>query len=224
MTGKIIKVPSLKEQVYLYLKNAIIKHELSPDEVYSEQWVADRLGVSRTPVREAVLQLKQEYFLDVLPYKGFTVKEMSLDDVRDTFQIRQALEGFCIILISQNSQTDDVRKVLQKLDECLMQMQKFSDKNKPNDFVRQDALFHRAIIHYANNERLISTYNDIRFHFERITLQVLTEYGRMTSTINEHREICEMMRAGKPWEAYQAIQVHLQKTQKIMERKIVEDE
>jgi DNA-binding GntR family transcriptional regulator len=116
-----------------------------------------------------------------------------------------------------------VRKVFKKLDESLAEMQRFSDDNNPHDFVNQDALFHRAIIYYANNERIISTYNDIRFRFERITLRVLTDYGRMASTINEHRKICEMMRAGKPWEAYLAIQEHLQKTQIIMERKTVEE-
>lgn len=222
MTGKIIKVASLKEQVYIYLKNAIINHELVPNAVYSEQWVAGNLGVSRTPVREAVLQLKQEYFLEILPYKGFTVKEMSLDVVRDTFQIRQALEGFCTILIAQDSKTPAAKKSLNKFAEILVQLENYSDSNNPNNFVIQDAQFHREIIHYANNERIISTYNEIRFRFERITLRVLTDEGRMNSTVMEHRKIYEMMKAGKPWEAYQAIQEHLMSTQKIMERKTLD--
>lgn len=213
----------MKEQVYVYLKNAIINRELSPSTVYSEQWVASHLGVSRTPVREAILQLKQEYFVEVLPYKGFTVKEMSLDDVRDTFQIRQALEGFCVIQIAQNNETTVVKKVFEKLDSALVELQKCSDSNNPNDFVYYDAQFHSQIIHYANNERLISTYNEIRYRFERITLRVLTEHERMNSTIDEHKKIYEMMRSGKPWEAYQAIQIHLVGTQKIMERKTVEE-
>ena len=224
MRGKIIKAPSLQEQVYKFIKNGIINNELKPDTVYSEKWVADRLGVSRTPVREAVLQMKQEYFLEIIPYKGFKVKELSYEDVRETFQIRQALEGFCAILISENSQSPEVLSLLGKLDSYLTEMQKCSEDNRPDDFARQDAAFHREIINYAGNERLNATYNDIRFRFERITLQVLTDYGRMDTTIQEHRDILETMRQGKAWEAYQVVQAHLKKTQKIMERKSVEQQ
>lgn len=222
MTGKIVKVPSLQEQVYRYVKNAIINNEFDLDAVYSEKWVAERLGVSRTPVREAILQLKQEYFVDILPYKGFKVKELSLEDVRDTFQIRQALEGFCVILIAQNYETDKVKNLFKRLDICMDEMKKNSDNNSPGDFVLQDSAFHREIIHYAGNERLISTYNDIRYRFERITLRVLTDYGRMATTIQEHSAVLEVMKTGKPWESFLAIQNHLDKTQKIMERKSAE--
>ncbi len=224
MAAKIVKVPSLKEQVYLYLKNAIINSEMTLDTTYSEKWVADRLEVSRTPVREAILQLQQEYFVEVLPYKGFRVKKLSLEDVRDTFQIRLALEGFCVINLAQNRELAEVKKVLLELEDSLEQMEKCSKSKDPNAFVEQDARFHRAIINYAGNERLILMYNDIRFRFERITLRVLTAHGRMNSTILEHRKIFDMMKAGSGWEAFQAIQVHLQETQKIMKLKSAQEQ
>ncbi|HKJ65591.1 MAG TPA: GntR family transcriptional regulator [Desulfopila sp.] len=222
MAGKIVKVPSLKEQVYLYLKNAIVTSELALETTYSEKWVADRLEVSRTPVREAVLQLQQENFIEVLPYKGFKVKRLSLEDVRDTFQIRLALEGFCVIHIAQNIHLPAVSKVLDALDTCLDKMSGHSGEDGVHSFVEQDARFHRHIIDYANNERLISMYNDIRYRFERITLRVLTNPGRMQGTVAEHRRIAERIREGRAWEAYQAIQEHLHETQKIMELKSAE--
>ncbi len=223
MTGKIVKAPSLKEQVYLYLKNAIINSDLASEAIYSEKWVADRLEVSRTPVREAVLQLQQEYFVEVLPYKGFRVKKLSLDDVRDTFQIRLALEGFCVIHISQNSTLTAVKKVFVNLDDSLTQMEKCARRDDPNAFVEQDARFHREITNYAANERLVAMYNDIRYRFERITLRVLTAYGRMEATIDEHRCIFDEMKAGRPWDAFLAIQSHLHATQKIMELKSAQE-
>lgn len=223
MAGKIVKVPSLKEQVYRYLKNAIVTSELVLDTTYSEKWVADRLEVSRTPVREAVLQLQQENFIDVLPYKGFRVRRLSLEDVRDTFQIRLALEGFCVINISQNIEQAGVRQILETLDECLGAMESTAVANDPHSFVEQDARFHHQIIHFADNERLIAMYDDIRYRFERITLRVLTDPGRMDTTVEEHRKIAEKMRTGRPWDAFCAIQEHLQRTQKIMEQKSAEE-
>lgn len=219
MTAKILKAPSLKEQVYQFLKEAIISNQLEKTTVYSEKWVADQLHVSRTPVREAILQLKQESFLDILPYKGFVVKTLSLEDVKDTFQIRQALEGFCVILLAQNHDTENAQQVFKRLETCLTTMKTYATPQSLQEYVTEDAHFHREIILFADNEKLISTYNDIRFRFERITLKVLTEPGRLETTVQEHRNVLEKMRAGQPWEAFQAMQNHLGNTQKIMKKK-----
>lgn len=219
MAGKIVKAPSLKEQVYLYLKQAIINKELDMETVYSEKWVADRLEVSRTPVREAVLQLKQESFLEILPYKGFKIRSLSIEDVQDTFQIRQALAGFCVILISQNHTTHAARDLFASLEECLQAQRKCAANNSPNEFVLEDARFHREVIHFADNKRFISIYDDIRYRFDRITLSVLNEVGRMNTTIEEHQLVYDKMKLGMPWEAFQAMQFHLVETQKIMLRK-----
>jgi DNA-binding GntR family transcriptional regulator len=219
MTEKIFKAPSLKEQVYQFLKQAITSNQLDKATVYSEKWVADKLHVSRTPVREAILQLKQESFINILPYKGFIIKSLSLEDVTDTFQIRQALEGFCVILISQKNDTQAAQIVFKNLEASLEVLKKYAQEKSMQKFVTEDAHFHRAIILFANNEKLISTYNDIRFRFERITLRVLTEPRRMDTTVEEHKNVLEKMKAGQPWQAFLAMQEHLGNTQKIMKRK-----
>ena len=218
MTAKITKVPSLKEQVYQHLKKAIISGDIKENKVYSEQWAADLLGVSRTPVREAVLQLKQEFFVDILPYKGFQVRSLTTDDIKETFQIRLALEGFCIITIAQNSQDVHVQRMLSSLNEVMLEQEKLAAEGKTYEFMERDEMYHRSIINYTGNESLIATYNDIRSRFELITVKVLNDPGRMEATVQEHFAILEKMRDGRAWEAYQAIQIHLDATQRVLKR------
>lgn len=218
MTAKITKGPSLKEQVYQHLKKAIISGDIEENKVYSEQWAADLLGVSRTPVREAVLQLKQEFFVDILPYKGFQVRSLTADDIKETFQIRLALEGFCIIMIAQNSEETQVQQLLSGLEGFLREQQRLASEGKAYEFMERDEIYHRSIINYTGNERLIATYNDIRSRFELITVKVLNDPGRMEATVQEHSAILEKMRTGQPWEAYEAIQIHLDATQRVLKR------
>lgn len=222
MSRKILKVPTLKEQVYRHLKKAIIGGELESGKVYSEQWAADLLGVSRTPVREAILQLKQEFFIDILPYKGFQMRELAPEDVKETFQIRQALEGFCVILIAQRCMEPSVCQLLQDLEGYLNEQKDLARQGKVYEFMERDEMYHKKIIDYTGNERLISTYRDIRSRFELITVKVLTDPGRMDSTVQEHMAIWEKMKEGQPWEAYQAIQVHLDRTQAVLHKKSTE--
>ncbi len=219
MSETIIKTPSLKEQVYLYLKKAIVSGDLEVGKVYSEQWAAGLLGVSRTPVREAVLQLKQEYLVEILPYKGFQVKPLSIDEVKETFQIRQSLEGFCAILIAQHCRDLRVQQLLGELEGYLKDQEAVAREGSLYEFMELDEIYHREIVLYAGNERLFATYNEIRNRFERITVKVLTVPGRMEDTVQEHLHIWNKLKAGLPWEAYQAIQHHLDNTQSIMERK-----
>ncbi|MEL7565677.1 MAG: GntR family transcriptional regulator [Dehalobacterium sp.] len=221
MKEKIIKIPTLQEQVYLYLKKAIMNAELEVGKTYSEQWVADLLGVSRTPVREAIIQLKQEYLVDILPYKGFIVKSLSSKDIQETLQIRQALEGFCVISIAQNHQEPLVKNLISRLSDYLKEQEKLAKENNPYEFMEIDKLYHMEIIDYTNNERLIVVYGEIRSRFERITIQVLKEPGRMENTVKEHRSILEMMEIGNPWGAYQAMEFHLNQTKSSLKKKAI---
>jgi len=212
-------MPTLQEQVYLYLKKAIMDGEIEEGKIYSEQWVADILGVSRTPVREAIIQLKQGYLVDILPYKGFIVKDLSPKDIQDTLQIRQALEGFCVISIAQNYHTPMAQDLFSQLNSYLDEQEKLARENSPYEFMELDKVFHLDIIDYTSNERLIATFNEICSRFERITIQALKEPGRMENTVKEHRNILEMMKKGDPWGAYQKIEYHLNKTKSTLENK-----
>ncbi|MEL7565676.1 MAG: GntR family transcriptional regulator [Dehalobacterium sp.] len=217
MSDKILKMPSLQEQVYLYIKSAIVKGELQIGELYSEQWCSDLLGVSRTPVREAVLKLKQDNLLEIIPYRGFTVKTLSPEDVKETFEIRQALEGFCVIRIAQKYRDPGAQDVLARLEGYLREQSNFKNEKNIYEFMELDELYHRDIISFSRNERLADTFHSIHNRFQRITVKVLKEPGRIGSTIKEHATILAEMKRGDPWASYRLMSEHLNETRRIVE-------
>ena len=85
---------SYKEQIYQYLKEAIIKGDLKPGEIYSEQQFADKLNVSRTPVREAILQLKSEDLVEIYNNRGLGIKPLTEADLEQIIQARIAIENY----------------------------------------------------------------------------------------------------------------------------------
>ena len=89
------RAKSLNVQAYDLISDAIIQSIIKRNEIYSEQWFADRFQISRTPVRKALLQLRAEGMIETLPNRGIIVKPLSRIDARGIFQMRMAVEGFC---------------------------------------------------------------------------------------------------------------------------------
>ena len=85
----------LNEQAYNYLQKLIMENHFSYQEVYSETKLSKELGISRTPLRDAVHRLAQEGYIDIIPSKGFMLHQMNRKDVYETFQVRSALETYC---------------------------------------------------------------------------------------------------------------------------------
>ena len=85
----------LNEQAYNYLQKLILENHFSYQEVYSETKLSKELGISRTPLRDAVHRLAQEGYIDIIPSKGFMLHQMNRKDVNETFQVRSALETYC---------------------------------------------------------------------------------------------------------------------------------
>ena len=87
---------NLKETAYEHVKKMILDNQFDYDIVYSERKTSTDIGVSRTPFHSALQQLEQEGYIDILPSRGFTLHKMSERDVEETFEIRSAIEFFCI--------------------------------------------------------------------------------------------------------------------------------
>ena len=86
---------SLQLEAYNYIKNLILTHQLDVNTLYSETKLSKELGISRTPMREALQCLSQDGYITVIPSKGFRIRQLSQKDMRETIQIRCAIEGFC---------------------------------------------------------------------------------------------------------------------------------
>ena len=112
----------LNEQAYNYLQKLILENHFSYQEVYSETKLSKELGISRTPLRDAVHRLAQEGYIDIIPSKGFMLHQMNRKDVNETFQVRSALETYCTVQICKEFSSRKAKKLFKDLDwimECM---------------------------------------------------------------------------------------------------------
>lgn len=215
MDTKIIFTPTLKEQVYNYLKKAIVSGELQFGNFYSVQWVASRLGISRSPVREAVQQLQHEGLVDVYPYKGFTIKTISPAVIEEVFEVREAIESFCIKKVLNDYGSPQFGELLIKLEEKLQEQKKAAASAKePIDYWKLDKGFHRLIIDFCNNKTLKQVYDSISDKISSIALATLQDRKRFETASEEHEAILDKLQTGS-LEAVPVNLVHLNSTKEL---------
>ena len=109
----ISRAKSLKEQAYEKLKELIITGALEPGELHNEKRLAEALGVSRTPVREALLELSRESMVAFVPGKGVEICKFTTEQVREVFEIRRIIEGYIIKKIATNSSMPTTKKTFE---------------------------------------------------------------------------------------------------------------
>jgi DNA-binding GntR family transcriptional regulator len=105
----------LQDQAYTYLIEMIKQGELESDKIYSIKKMADDLGISRTPLRDAVMRPDQERYIDVMPSKGFRLHKMVASDIEETYQIRNAIESYCMKQLARNVKTERGHEYYYKL-------------------------------------------------------------------------------------------------------------
>ena len=110
-----LKKVNFQEQAYEFLKKAILDGTLDPDVNHSETSFGKMLGISRTPVREAIFKLRQEGFLESIPGCGFRVKKLSLQDIQDFYEMRSAVEAYCAYLLASRYNSPETLGLLKKL-------------------------------------------------------------------------------------------------------------
>ncbi len=110
---------TLKEQAYQAILDGIVSQKIQRGQIYSEQWFADSFQISRTPVREALLQFRLEGLMEVLPNRGVKVRTFSRQDALNTFQLRAAIEGFCAANLARHHQEPEARLSLRRIGESL---------------------------------------------------------------------------------------------------------
>ena len=195
---------SLKAQAYQYLKNAILSGEIKADVIYSESQFASMLNVSRTPVREAVLQLAQENFLTIHPSKGVSVKMASPDEIRNLFEFRLALEGYCCMNLAEKSSTAEGIKCIRLLDSLLRQEEDlYANGGTLREFMEQDTAFHISIATFTNNSNIIENMGNLRLKIEKLGIKI-----RIAEAIIEHRLIVDSIKAGNSHRAYDLVRKH----------------
>jgi DNA-binding GntR family transcriptional regulator len=200
---------SKKAIVYETLKKRIISHSLHPGEPLNESVLSKELKISKTPIREAFQQLEKEGFIENVPGRGAFVSRISIQDIRELFEIREILE--CQVIRRVASKGD-----LNKTEaEAIGKKFESSDSNgnkTPKSYFKAGDQIHTFIFEAFGNKRLLEFYKRLQDHIERMRLYFFNQVNpeRSEKSFKEHLEIIEALVAQDPGRAEKAMREHLQ--------------
>jgi len=200
-------VENLSTRVYDEIKDLILCNEILPGQKLHHQQLSERLGVSRTPVREALTRLVQEGYVSFLPNRGFTCKEIRMQEAEELYELREALEAFTVERAIANLTDSALRGLRAKINSYGRDVQ--------NRFTRERLVYdqdvHLAIAELAGNETLKNTLSHV---FERIVLKRRTDglydSARGTAAHQEHLLLLEAMERRDPAGAVAILRKHIQ--------------
>lgn len=203
----------LQIQAYEYLKEQILSGKLDPDVLYSETRMSAEIGVSRTPMREAIQCLSQDGYIHVVPSKGFMIRQLNEKDMVETIQVRCAIEGFCVHVIASETETRKGQKLLKELERLLDRQEKALQGKKEEaarkQFMEYDHQFHLALVDYVENAEFRQTFQRLMYLIHLTTAGALAVPGRSEDTLKEHKLFFSYLKAGDGDAAYKLMMVHL---------------
>jgi DNA-binding GntR family transcriptional regulator len=179
----------LRDKIAASIRNAIVEGKFKPGERLMEPDVANALGVSRTPLREAFLQLESEGFLNVIPRKGAVVSDLSLKDAEETYTIKGTLEALAAKLAVDKISSDTLNELI-TLNEKMSKIASSEEKDY-KCFLELNAKFHQIIYETSGNEKLYKTINLLRNQTLRYNFIYLSLLSHLNESVAEHAEIIE---------------------------------
>jgi DNA-binding GntR family transcriptional regulator len=176
----------LRDVVFNTLRDAILTGKLVPGERLMENQLAEKLGVSRTPVREALRMLELENLVELVPRKGAQVLDMSEKDITNILEVRSALEGLATSLACKKMTKED----LQQLKNMEVDFEKAVADNDVEHFVDIDEDFHDLIFAATENDKLINIFRNLRIQLYRYRMaQAKNNETSMSTIVAHHRSI-----------------------------------
>lgn len=175
----------LRDVVFNTLREAILKGELKPGERLMELQLASKLGVSRTPIREAIRMLQQEGLAVTIPRRGAEVAKMTEKNMEDVLQIREALEILAVQLACEKV----TKQQIVHLGEAVEEFERAVKTGDLKQITQSDIDFHDKIYEAADNPKLVNLLNNIREQIYRYRVEYLKEEENYPNLIEEHRKI-----------------------------------
>lgn len=195
----------LRDVVFKTLRQAILAGELKPGERLMEIHLANHLGVSRTPIREAIRMLELEGLVMMVPRKGAEVSRISKQDISDVLEVRSSLDALAVRLACERITSEELQK-LEKAFRTFKQSVRLGDLSKVAD---ADVEFHNIITHASKNKRLVQMVNHIAERIYRYRIEYIKDTGTHAQLIEEHEAILNCVKAGDEGAAEQAILNHI---------------
>jgi len=208
----------LAKMAYQALRDSILSGDLVPGQIYNEMTLARELGISRTPVREALLELSSQGLVTYLPRKGVMVKHYTKRDVEEIFELRKAIELTALEKIARSS-TLPVRSPLEKS----LESQRRAWRRKDSDaYIRFDRSFHLMFCEMIGNRRFVAILENIRDLIHLMAVRALNREGRFEEVLREHEKVISSLRKGDAQSAKRAMDYHLERSKEAVLEHMVE--
>ncbi len=208
----------LRDVVFNTLRQAILTGELKPGERLMEIHLANRLGVSRTPIREAIRKLELEGLVIMVPRKGAEVAKITEKSMRDVLEVRKALEELAVCLACKRITDDKV----EELREALEDFQKVVQTRNVTKITEADVHFHNIIFEVTNNQRLIHIIHNLGEQMYRYRLEYIKEEKYHGKIVKEHEAILEAIRRRDIESAVNSVSIHINNQEESILRSIKE--
>ncbi|MFB9568281.1 GntR family transcriptional regulator [Saccharopolyspora hordei] len=205
-------MPSGRELAYAHLKDAVLSDPAMQGQFVNEQALADEIGVSRTPIREALLLLAAEELVQLVPKRGAYVAPVGGREIRELFEVRAVVERYA----ARRAIELDAVPVAEMRTELDGQRALTAD-DEARAFIDHDHRFHAALVRAVGNDLLTKTYDGLRARQVRAGIVALYSSGdRRKAVLAEHEAILGALVAGDAAAAEEAITAHLAATQQVL--------
>lgn len=204
-TMKLDQYKPLRDIVFDALKEAILTGRLKPGERLMEVQLAEEMGVSRTPVREAIRKLELEGLVVMVPRKGAYVSDLSLKDAAEVFEIRSSLEGLAAALAAERITDEEIKA----LDKVICDIIEAREKGDTETIIKKDMEFHQILFNASRNKRLAQIINNLKEQIDRFRIQSFTNPVRSQSVLSEHKAILSAIKQGDAENAEKLAKAHI---------------
>lgn len=192
------------EHVYDLLKDKILSGELAPGKRLDVGLICQQLGVSRTPVKNALQRLYMQGLVEIHARRATMVAKIEPNDIKETFELRKALEGLACELAAGNLRTDKIETLRE------LNRQMFSPAITMAEHAKLNNEFHRTIVEAAGNQKLLSAYGQLHAHLQIARVHYGSNAWRNRAFCAEHDAIIDALSRNDPWQARQLMEAHIE--------------
>ncbi len=202
----------LRDVVFHTLRKAILTGELKPGERLMEIHLANRLGVSRTPIREAIRKLELEGLVTMIPRRGAEVAQITEKSMKDVLEVRRALDALCVELACDRISEEEIGR----LEAACAEFEKATQTGDATVIARADVALHDIIVAATGNQRLVQLVNNLSEQMYRYRFEYIKDESQHERLVEEHRIIYESIRAKDKTAAAAAAKVHIDNQKSVM--------